>query len=282
MEPVSKSIGGIMNPIALVLVRFSIGGLFLLPFCIHEMRKKNMYPNPRDFAMLGAGGLLFIFSNVLAQVAVEHTKASIVAIVFCTNPIFTIPLAMIFLKEKINGKLIACILVCIAGIACFFAAEKDSLSLEGMLFTLLPPIVFAFYNIISKKNMQRWNSGMIVTSLTFLAAGFVPAALCAVVDLDFFSGLSWEIGPQLLYLGLVVAGVGFYVYFRAIHESSAVIASTTFYLKIALAPVVAFLLLGEKIRPWSAVGIVLILCGSVPLMLMKLPRVEPSAAAQRA
>ncbi len=271
MEPISKSIGGIMNPAAVVFIRFSIGGAFLLPFCIYEIRKREIHISISDFVKLGLDGLLFISSNILTQIAVEHTKASIVAIIFCTNPIFTIPLAIILLKERINPKTIMCILVCALGIFCFFLAERTDMSLGDIALTLMPPILFALYNVLSQKNMQKWNSGMIVTSLTFIASGLIPALLLGAIDKDFFRGLSMEIVPQLIYLGFVVAGLGFYLYFKAINASSAIIASATFYIKIALAPIIAFILLKEKINIWSIIGIILILLGSIPLMLMKLP-----------
>jgi drug/metabolite transporter (DMT)-like permease len=65
-----------------------------------------------------------------------------------------------------------------------------------------------------------------------------------------------------LYICLGVTGLGYAAYFTAIERSSAATASLVFYLKPAVAPVMAMAFLGETVAPGSWAGIALVCAGS--------------------
>ena len=100
IEIVAKTIHGI-DPLQMNFIRFFIGGIFLLPFAIKELHKRKLKLTLNDFLFFALTGTIGVtISMCFFQTAVVFTKASIVAVIFSTNPIFTAPLAFFILKEK--------------------------------------------------------------------------------------------------------------------------------------------------------------------------------------
>ena len=89
MEITLKLVSGVFNPIQLTFTRFFIGGLVLLPFALNGLRKKHLSISKKDlfyFAFLGFLGT--VVSMILYQLAVQNTKASVVAVLFTGMAIF--------------------------------------------------------------------------------------------------------------------------------------------------------------------------------------------------
>ena len=67
----------------------------------------------------------------------------------------------------------------------------------------------------------------------------------------------------VLYCGIVVTGIGYLFYFLAIRYSDASTGSITFFVKPAIAPVFAVIILHETVYWNTIVGIVLLVIASV-------------------
>jgi drug/metabolite transporter (DMT)-like permease len=104
---------------------------------------------------------------------------------------------------------------------------------------------------------------LIVASwLPAVAGALRNAGLGSFADIPILSGLDLGIVPVFAYISLCVTGIGYAAYFMAIEETSAATASLVFYIKPALAPVLALVILGESIAPSTIAGIALIVVGS--------------------
>jgi drug/metabolite transporter (DMT)-like permease len=282
MEIALKTVAGVFNPLQLNFLRFTIGGLFLLPFAIASLRKRGASIASRDWAFFALSGLAcVVVSMSLYQLAIQYCKASIVAILFSCNPAFVLPLAAIFLKERIRAFSVATMVASLAGMLCIVnplggSAEVGSL---GLLLSVGSAIAFAVYGVMGKTRSGRIG-GLATTAFSFLAgslellaliaASRIPAlasalrgaGLGAFAEIPVFSGLSPAVLPVFAYISLCVTGLGFASYFMAIEETSASTAAIVFYIKPALAPVLALLILGEAIAPSTLAGIALIAAGS--------------------
>lgn len=95
-----------------------------------------------------------------------------------------------------------------------------------------------------------------------LAKGLEAVGLSEFARIPFFKGLDVEVLPIFAYISLCVTGIGFASYFMAIEETSASTAAIVFYIKPALAPILAFLILGESIAPSTVARIAFIAMGS--------------------
>jgi Predicted permease, DMT superfamily len=282
MEIALKTVSGRFNPLQLNFLRFTIGGLFLLPFALRSLKKRGSRITAADLGFFALSGLACVVASMtLYQLAIQYCKASIVAILFSCNPVFVLPLAALFLKERIRGYNVATLVASLAGMLCIVnpfggSAEVSTL---GLVLSVGSAIVFAIYGVMGKTRSGRIG-GLATTAFSFLfgsaellilillsrlpavAQGLVGLGLGSFARIPFFSGLSADVLPIFAYICLCVTGVGFASYFMAIEESSASTAAIVFYIKPALAPVLAFIILGESIAPNTLGGIGLIVAGS--------------------
>jgi len=67
---------------------------------------------------------------------------------------------------------------------------------------------------------------------------------------------------MVLYVGIMITGIGYLLYFLAMSISDAATASIIFFVKPAIAPIFAVIILHEVIQINGIIGIVLILVGS--------------------
>ena len=87
--------------------------------------------------------------------------------------------------------------------------------------------------------------------------------------------------PIVVYTGVVVTGLGYYCYFRAIELSDAGTGSFAFFLKPAIAPVIAVIVLHETIM-WNTIcGIALVLTASLMNILYQ-RRIADQKASEKA
>lgn len=281
MEITLKTISGNFSPIQLTLSRFFVGGVVLLPFAIKELRKKKVKPilsDLRRFAFLGF--VCVIVSMLLYQMAVINTKASVVAVLFSSNPIFVMILAYFILKEPIFKNNILALVLEIIGIVAIINPLQTKLSVLGVTFALLAAISFAVYGVLGKQKTAKFG-GVVVTCFSFLFGSFEMLLLSFLTRMDgianiltanglgmfanvpLFSGYSPENLLLVLYVFIGITGGGYVFYFLAMEETSANTASLVFFFKPALSPILALILLKEIIPVNMIIGIVFILGGSI-------------------
>ena len=87
--------------------------------------------------------------------------------------------------------------------------------------------------------------------------------------------------PIILYTGVMVTGLGYYCYFKAIELADAATGSFAFFLKPAIAPIIAVIVLHETILWNTVVGIILVLIASLMNILYR-RRVADQAASKEA
>jgi drug/metabolite transporter (DMT)-like permease len=282
MEIALKSISGAFNPIQLNFIRFFVGALLLLPFGLKSMKLRGARFSARDIGFYALTGFIGIaLSMTLYQIALTQTKASIVAVVFSCNPVFVLPFAALILKEKIKPYAIVTMVLSLGGMFVIMNLFQGAagVSLPGIILTILSAVAFALYGVLGKLKTQS-HGGLAATAFSFLFASgemllFIALSHAApvargleVVGLGRFAaipllrGISLATLPTLAYVSLCVTGLGYAFYFLAIETSSATTAAIVFYIKPALAPLLALLLIRESIAPTTLVGIVLIVLGS--------------------
>ncbi len=290
MEISSKMIAHDVNPIQLSFIRFLIGGLILLPIALKELKAKKIRLTLSDLRFFAAAGILcVVVSMTFFQLAVLYTKASTVAIVFSCNPIFIIPMAALYLNERITRRTVISLALSIAGIIVIMNPLNVGLDLKGIVLAVLAAVTFAMYSIYSKKRAGYYGS-MALNSFTFLVGDLVLFALIMLSKLgtvsDFFRARGMDTFASIpvlhginggnilvvLYLGIVVTGLGYVFFFKAMHETSATTASVVFLIKPALAPIFALLILAESIPVNTLIGMGCILLGSAYNFIGSAPR----------
>ena len=264
MEVALKIGGTAMDPFQLTFLRFAIGGLALLPLGIKELKRRKLSLTPGDFVALAVVGTIGVaISMVMFQLGVLHSNAATAAVLFCINPFFTMVFAHFFSNEKLDRQKILVLAVALIGIMLIMRPweVQEGNTVYGMTLTLMAAFFFGVYTVASKKSVQKMGT-IAQTSISFIIGSAVLMIVTAVMGRPLISGIIDNI-PILLYTGLVVTGAGYYCFFKAIELSDATTGSFTFFVKPAVAPVIAVVVLGEQILWNTVAGIVMVLAASI-------------------
>lgn len=244
LEPVSKLIASDVNPYAITFWRFIIGSVVLIPLAIAKIKKEKIHISIKDLAIMTLLGILFIcISMISLQLGVKKADSpSIIAIIFSSNSIFTIIFAMFILKEKPNkNKIVALVLGAIGVIAC--ADLSAGTNIESVLLGVFAALTFSLYTVLSQKFTKKFG-GIIQTTVAFLMGSIILLIALLVLKTDISFPMDVSTVGILIYLGILVTGVGYGCYFKAIEKGGPIMASLAFFIKPILTPFVTLVVNG--------------------------------------
>ena len=248
----------------MTFARFMMGGLVLLPFAFAQMKRNNISLTGSDMLyLLGLGFLCICVSMIFFQLGVMGARASTTAIIFCTNPVFTMIFASLLVSERFTKfKLLA---IFLSAIGLVFIVnpfgDMSGNTYLGMFYTFFSAAVFGLYSALGKRRIGKLG-GMTQTALSFIFGSLMLLVIMLIAGMTPLPKLTAGEIPMLLYIGIGITGVGYLAYFKAIEYSDASTGSVVFFMKPVFAPIVAFLLAGENIPLAMMIGIVFMLCGS--------------------
>lgn len=285
MEISLKLVAGNFNSIQMTVSRFFVGSLVLLPFAIKHLKAIEVKLEKKDLLQFTwLGFVCIVISMILYQLAVMHTKASVVASIFSCNPIFVLFFAHLLLKANIYKHNIIALILQIIGILFIINPFATKLSVLGIILTILAALTFAFYGVCGKKSTAKFG-GTIVTCFSFIFGSlellllvFIShisgvADLLISNNLDTFanvpllSGYTLSSIPVFIYIAVGVTGMGYCFYFLAMEYTDANTTSLIFFFKPIIAPILAFIVLKEVIPVNMIIGILFILTGSIYTIL---------------
>lgn len=281
MEIALKLVVNQFNPIQINFIRFVIGSVVLWPIALKNLKTNHLklhYFHLPFFAVTGF--LCVIVSMTFFQLAIVYAHASLVAILFSCNAAFVIPLAHLFLKEKMTLISVSSLFLSLIGM--YFIVNPEHVpNVLGVAFSLLAAITFALYGILGQIGRYRYGfNGLVLTFFSFVVGCLemfvlmllthIPAiadsitlmGLTDFANIPFVKGITLDSIPSLIYLGVFVTGLGYSFYFIAMDETSASTASIAFFIKPALAPIMAAFILGDALHENTIVGIAFIVIGS--------------------
>ena len=254
-----------ISPYAITAWRFLIGGAFIAPFAVRQLVKNRQSLSKSSLLAFGALGILnVVISMLLLQLAIHYGKASLSAMIVSMNPLFVSVFAIFILKEKLNGIQIAGLGVGVAGLLLIIFTEHDLLSHRylnlhlGIIFAILAGVTFALYTVLTKRLVAQYGN-LITNSASFLMGGIA----LTIINLAIGKSMLFEANITNLalisYLGIMVSGVAYLLYFEAMKELTAAKASIYFFLKPAIASVLAFFFLQERLGSMQVFGMILIM-----------------------
>lgn len=280
VEVALKRTTGMFHPMQITVLRFLIGGAVLLPIAVRSIRRRGEHLSGRDYAFFAAVGFLLVcVAMMIYQIALTYTQASVVAVLFSSNPLFITILAHLILREDIHKNHIVALVFEVIAIFVIVDPLHAALSPIGCAFAVASSIFFALYSVIGKGMTPRVG-GLAVTSFAALFGGaelllvllfghtaagealFTAANLPLFVDAPLFRGLTAASLPWLFYLGVINTPGGFGFHMLAMEKTNAQTASIVYFLKPMLSPVLALIVLRERITPGMWLGILCFLVGS--------------------
>ncbi len=210
MEIALKIGGSAFSTIQLTSLRFLIGGLFLLPFALLDLKKRhaaaleNQKGTPKN---AGSDGqfvnsktnifqtvlgkreigyiLLLSFVNIvvsmtLFQLSVMTSNATLAAVLISFNPMFTMIFAHFIAGERFTLRKLGVLIVCMSGLILVAAPWNlaEGNSAIGILIGLGASTTFGLYTAISRRCVGRIG-GMSLNSFSFIIGScmLIAAAL---------------------------------------------------------------------------------------------------------
>jgi drug/metabolite transporter (DMT)-like permease len=267
MEVFSTFIKGDINPITLTIIRFLIGGITLLPLALFAQKNKGIKLHKKDFvAFVKLGVLACGISMVALQLSAYAGKPSTSAILISTNPVFVTLFSIFLFKEKITTQKVATLILGVIGICFISFSPGEGDTVLGIALGVFSSVTFAIYTIYNKRKCEE------VSSIITVAYSFLLGALITL-PVIFFLPEGWKLSLNLrgwlvlFYLGVLVTGLAYVFYFKAMEKLPASVGSLIFFAKPVVASLMAYFWLDDLITGRKVVGIILILVAlSLPNM----------------
>ncbi len=244
------------GPISTAFYRLAIAApLFLLYLQAAPSEAANRRGvTGRDWALLALAGFFFAADIAVWNFALNHTSVANGALIGNMASIFVTLGAWLFLGERITPIFLAGMALAITGAGILFG---DGLSLDpnqwkGDLLAIAAAILFAAYILIVARLRAHLSTATIMTWSTLAGAlALLPAALA--FD-DTIVAVTWVGWVAVIGLGLVshVAGQGMVTF--ALAHLPASFSSVAMLVMPVAAAVFAWIILGEAIGPWQALG----------------------------
>ena len=263
-----------LSSVEIIIYRFVITYIGLLALSRFRVR----FFGWKDEALMALGGLTGGAIYFIAQnVALELTLVSDVAVLIAVNPLLTILLAAIILRDerftrlKFLGSLVAFAGV---GLLTFHDGFVWGNGVIGDLLALLAAFSWAVYSILLKRLNNKYTS-LEISRKTFFYG--LLTAIPFVLREGTFSPVGVLKDPvvifNLVFLAVMCGMVAFIFWGMVTKHIGAIQANNYLYLDPVVSMVAAYLYYGETVGAVGLAGCVLILSGIIIVQRQQLPQV---------
>lgn len=277
LYPVSKAIVGEVTPIVLSFFRHAVGIAGLLPFLLWERRGSPVRLTLRDVFFMSMLSLLGVtgFSTFLF-LGIDFSSAVNSSILTNTQPIFTIFLAPLFIRERFSAVGLIGAFVGIGGIVLVVtggnleAVRFGENVFVGNMFLLLGALSLSLYSIFIKQYVQKYGS-TVATIITF-CFGTVVLFFIALLTADLQSiirGFTLRDILFILYIGIIGTAVTFQLFNASLRYLDVSVAVGFKFLIPVFGSLFAILFLGERPVPAVLIGMVIVIAAIIIIQQRK-------------
>ncbi len=202
--PVVKFMLSEMPPLTIRAAAFPLAALLLAS--IARMARHDLRPAKGDIGPIVVTGLFLVFGfNVLTTFGQLMTETSRAAIIAYTMPALTAVLAVIFLRERLEWRVMAALVIGMAALAVLISEDVGAVASgpEGPIIMLLAALSWSLGNVALKS--RSWSLSPLALTVWF----FVVSSLACWPLMLFFEPpwtQTWPSGPILLGLAYHVLG----------------------------------------------------------------------------
>lgn len=259
----------VVPPSTLAFIRFVIGGFFLLLIPAAKNRVKMQAQDWKNLFLIGAFGLAIC--NALLNLGLQMTSSTKTAINASLEPVFTILLACIFLKEALQRKTIFAMGISIAGafvlmlgnktLAQLFAELFKSGEFLGDLLVALSIFLAAVYSILMKPVTLRLGA-VRATAYSFFIGAILLSPI-VLLEISQLWPLEFNRGAviSILFLGIICNAVAFMLWNLILKHTDAGVMAVTLYAQPVGGVLLGWLWLGETLSFIGFLGAALIFAG---------------------
>lgn len=223
---------GTITPIELITIEHLIVALLLLPF----LRIKNEF---KDFNYKDWLALIFVAAGssvggiLCFTTAFQHMNPAVVILLQKLQPVVTIGLSAIFLKERMSkGFILLALIAIISGYVLVFGwASPTSIAnlgnLNGVKYALLAVFFWGGGSVFGKRLLNKnWNHFSLTKWRYYLGALTALSLFVLLKDNNapvIFS--QWEKLPSIVYIALISGFVALWLFYKGLQNTKASVSS---------------------------------------------------------
>ncbi len=257
---------GVIAPHALALGRWTVAAALLTAFCRAELaaKRERILPEARQFLVLGALGMWVC--GAFVYIGGRSTTAVNIGLLYAAAPVLIALASALWLHERFTLAQALGVALALAGVL-FVLVRGDWAALAGLqlnsgdLWVAVAVLCWAAYSLL----LRAWPSAFgPVARLTLTAWGGVlvllPFALGEALA-GWTSHLSWQ-SVALVLAAALIPGAGAYGAYSIMQRTlGAARVGVVLYLGPLYSAAIGWLVLGERIEAFHAIGALLILPG---------------------
>jgi drug/metabolite transporter (DMT)-like permease len=270
-----------------VFIPMLLATLFMVPF-VYEAVKRNKKRKLGDLKIFGMLALIGQFpAQVLMTIGTQNSTASNAAIISLTLPVVSALLAVVILKEKMNGLRWVSFVIAIAGVV--LCSMKDIMGLDfSTQFLVGNALIFSgilgsgFYNTICKKIAEEYTEmEMLFYTYIFMVVLLFPLVYYyegnVLANFANFTGNTW-IG--LILLTVFHNFLSMILFFKALKNLEAIQVALSNFLIAFFALPIAAIWLKEELSMVSIVGGLLVLISTLIITVWEYKQTSVQVAKQ--
>jgi len=253
-----------LPPFTISAIRFTIAGLIFVIWILATKKKlprgdKKFYFNLLLVTLTG-----IVFYNSILYFGLRYTSTVNGTIINSFNPIPTILLAVIILKEKINWSNISGAFLSILGV--FLIMSSGSLSTIsklsiGDIIILLNTFVWALFSVLGKKVMKVMSPLESVAFTTLMGLPFLWLFSSLELHAKPIPSLPGSAIAMLVFLGIFASFLAFIWWYRGIQDFGASGAAIFYNLIPLYVLIISSVILKEPVYSYQLIGGGLIIAG---------------------
>ena len=262
--PLLKLALNYMPPVTLAAVRYSIAGSILVLLIFAKFGTvKSLQELRGDWKILTFLGLVGVaLPNATLNIGLQFTTASVSSIIQACGPVFTVALAVIFLKERLGGAKIAGTILAIFGTLLLISqggVDLDNSTFVGNLFVLLSAMFYSISGVVTKKALERHHP----LTITGWNIAIGSLFLCLFSPIEF--GQTVVFPPDMIVILLILAvfpGCLAFLFYNYVLQKKELSSISFFvYLIPVFSTIISMAMLGEVITAETVLFASLVIAG---------------------
>ena len=263
---VGRAMRNEIPPVAMTFWRWSIAGLLLIPFVMHELKvhRAAILRAWKLFAVLGLINIAVF--NTLCYAGLRYTTATNAGLLNSTVPVFILLISWLALREPLSLRQGTGVMLSLLGVTVIVAHGDVRMLLAlrvnlGDILLLIAMVLWAIYTVLLRWNPVRMSTGASLAAMILF--GLPPLAV--MYGMELASGARFALASTgaatLVYYGIFPSVLAYLFYNRGVVEIGANRAGVF----VHLVPVFGFFLsaifLDEPPGIYHVVGVVCVFCG---------------------
>lgn len=252
-----------IQPFAFVLMRVAGALLLFLVINVFFIKEKIDKKDIPRLALLGVCGVAI--NQLLFLKGLSLTTPINASIIMISNPIVVLLFAAIALKEKIAVNKIVGIVLGVAGALLLLLFNKTfsfgSETLKGDIMVLINSISWAFYVVLAKPLMKKYNTFTVVNWVFLFGVIYVfPFGYSEMMEVS-WSSIPFIAWCCILFVVIATTFLAYILNTYALKELSPSVVSIYIYLQPFIATVIAVLFGKDQLDARKIISALLIIAG---------------------